>query len=165
MESRKTIPSNDDHKVIQFVAYFEAFKGILVLVAATGLLTLVHKDLQDLAGRLVEHTHLNPASKYPHIFIDAAARLQDTKLILLALGAAAYSFIRLFEAYGLYRKKAWAEVLAAASGAIYIPIELYEWFHHPTWLRAAVFALNAVVVVVMLRALIQSYRARGRNAT
>ena len=64
-------------KAILLVAYFEAFKGALVLIAATGLLTLIDKDLQAIAARLVEHTHLNPASKYPQIFIDAAGRLQD----------------------------------------------------------------------------------------
>lgn len=153
MEPQKTTLTSHN-KAIQFVACLEAFKGIIVLIAATGLLTLVHKDLQGLAERLVEHTHLNPASKYPHIFIDAAARLHDSKLVLLALGAMAYSFTRFVEAYGLSREKAWAEVLAAASGAIYIPIELYEWFHNPTWFRAAIFAINAVIVIIMLQALV-----------
>jgi uncharacterized membrane protein (DUF2068 family) len=163
MKSPPTAPANE-RKAIRLVAYFEAFKGLLVIAAATGLLALVHKDLQDLAARLVEHTHLNPASRYPRIFIDAAARLQDSRLVLLALGAAAYSLLRLIEAYGLYREKAWAEVLAAASGAIYMPIELYEWFHHPTWLRAAIFTLNAAVVAIMLHALLQRRHKRTMNA-
>ena len=150
-------------KAILLVAYFEAFKGALVLIAATGLLTLIDKDLQAIAARLVEHTHLNPASKYPQIFIDAAGRLQDSKLVLLALGAATYSVVRLVEAFGLYREKAWAEVLAAASGAIYLPIELYEWVHHPTWLHAGIFVLNAIVVTIMLRAVLNRRRAQQLN--
>jgi uncharacterized membrane protein (DUF2068 family) len=153
-----------ERKAIRLVAYFEAFKGILVLVAATGLLALVDKDLQDLAARLVEHSHLNPASKYPRIFIDAAARLQDSRMALLALGAASYSLVRLVEAYGLYRERAWAEVLAAASGALYMPVELYEWFIHPTWLRATIFVLNGAVVAVMVYAFLERRRARGQNA-
>ncbi len=135
------------------MAWFEAFKGILVLVAATGLLTLVHKDLHAWAASLIEHAHLNPASKYPQIFLDAASRVQDTKTVLLALGAAAYAGIRLAEAYGLYHERAWAEVLAAVSGGIYMPVEAYEWLAHPTWLRATLFMVNGAVVVLMLRAL------------
>ncbi len=142
------------HRAIRLVAYFEAFKGVLVLVAASGLLALVHQDLHQWAATLIAHAHLNPASKYPQIFLDAALKLQDTKTVLLALGAAAYSSVRLAEAYGLYREKAWAEVLAAASGAIYMPVEAYEWFKQPTWLRAALFVVNGAVVALMLRALV-----------
>ncbi|MEQ1579073.1 MAG: DUF2127 domain-containing protein [Steroidobacteraceae bacterium] len=152
-----------ERKAIRLVAYFEAFKGILVLVAASGLLTLLHRNVQDFAARLIEHAHLNPASKYPRIFLDAAGQLQDSRLILLALGAAAYSTIRLLEAYGLYREKAWAEVLAAASGAIYMPFELYGWVRDPTWLHACILLLNAGVVAVMLLALWHRRQA-GRQA-
>ena len=84
-------------------------------------------------------------------------------MVLLALGAASYSVVRLVEAFGLYREKAWAEVLAAASGAIYRPIELYEWVHHPTWLRAGIFVLNAIVVTIMLRAALNRRRAQQLN--
>jgi uncharacterized membrane protein (DUF2068 family) len=151
----------NDRRAIRLIAYFEAFKGVLVLAAASGLLTLIHKDLQDLAARVVEHMHLNPASKYPQIFIDAAARLQDSRLVMLALGAAAYSAVRLAEGYGLYHERAWAEVLAAASGALYMPLEIYEFFHHPTWLRAGIFTVNAAVVAVMLHALLKRRRAQS----
>jgi uncharacterized membrane protein (DUF2068 family) len=154
-----------ERKAIRLVAYFEAFKGILVLIAASGLLTLVHRNVQDFAARLIEHAHLNPASKYPRIFLDAAGQLQDSRLVLLALGAAVYSAIRLAEAYGLYREKAWAEVLAAASGAIYLPLELYGWVRDPTWLPACILVLNAAVVVVMLLALFHRRQAQREEAT
>jgi uncharacterized membrane protein (DUF2068 family) len=143
----------NEHKAIRLVAYFEAFKGLLVIVAATGLLTLVHQNLHDLAASLIAHTHLNPASKYPLIFLEAATRLQDTRTALLAGGAAVYATVRLAEGYGLYYEKAWAEVLAAGSGAIYLPVEIYEWYSQPTWFHAALFTVNALVVALMLHAL------------
>ena len=142
-----------ERSAMRLVACFEAFKGVLVLLAASGLLSLLHKDIEAIAVRLIEHMHLNPASKYATIFLDAAARLQDSRLVMLALGAAAYATIRLVEGWGLYRERAWAEVLAAASGAIYMPIEVYGWFKHPTWFRFAVFVVNAAVVGIMWRAL------------
>jgi len=152
----------NEHNAIRLVAYFEAFKGVLVIVAATGLLTLVHQNLHDLAASLIAHAHLNPASKYPLIFLDAATRLQDTRTVLLAAGAAVYSAVRLAEGYGLYYEKAWAEVLAAGSGAIYLPVEIYEWFAQPSWFRAALFTVNAVVVALMLHALWQRRRAQAQ---
>lgn len=148
-----------EQRAIRAVAYFEAFKGVLVIVAASGLAAFIHQDLPGLAATLIEHAHLNPAAHYPRIFIDAASRLQDTRLLLLAFGAAAYSMIRMVEAYGLFRERAWAEVFAAASGAVYMPIELYEWAAQPSWLRAGIFMVNAAVVGIMLMAIRRRQRA------
>ena len=137
---------------IKAVAAFEALKGAVVLAASSGLL-LVHQGLHAFMASLVEHTHLNPASKYPHIFLDAATRLQDTNLLVLALGAACYSVLRFVEAYGLYRERPWAEWLAAVSGGIYIPFEIANVVHERSGLGVLLLMANAAVVAVMVRAL------------
>jgi len=124
-----------------------------VLLAATGVLSFMHGDLYRAAAVLIAHAHLNPAAKYPKIFLDAAARLQDSHLLLLAAGAALYSLVRFVEAWGLFFEKAWAEVLAAASGGIYVPLELAEFVRRPTWHGAVLLVLNLAVVVIMVRAL------------
>jgi uncharacterized membrane protein (DUF2068 family) len=147
---------------INAIALFEAFKGLLALCAASGLLLFVHRDLHELAVRLVEHAHLNPAARYPRIFLDAATHMQQSQLVLLAAGAAAYASLRFLEAYGLFYQRAWAEVIAAASGAIYVPFELERLARRPTWLSVVIVAVNAAIVVVMVRALMQ--RRQERNA-
>src|SRR2546423_9641575 len=65
---------------VRAVAFFEALKGALVLVAGFGLLALVHRDLEVLAERLVRHSHLNPPGPYPRAFIEAAAPPSRTAL-------------------------------------------------------------------------------------
>lgn len=152
------------NRAVQLIACFEALKGVLVLVAATGLLSLLHRDVVALATRLLEHLHLNPAARYPQIFLDAASHLQDSRLLLLALGAAAYAAVRLVEAYGLLKERPWAEFLAAGSGTIYLPIEVFEFVRHPTALRAAVMVVNALVVAIMVHALLRRRRALLRKA-
>ena len=140
------------------IACVEAFKGVIVLLAATGVLSLVHKDLNELAARLVQHSHLNPASKYPHIFLDAVSHLQHPRLLWLALGAAAYAAVRLVEAYGLFWERAWAEWLAALSGGLYVPFEILHLVRGPSLLSAVVLAVNLMVVAVMVWALLQRRR-------
>ena len=152
------------HRTIRLIAFFEAAKGLFVLLAGLGMLSLVHRNLHNLAVRLVDHSHLNPASRYPQIFIDAASNIQDSRLVLLALGAAAYSTIRLAEAYGLFYEKAWAELLAAGSGAIYIPFELVRFMRHPNLLGAALFLANVGIVTVMVRALLRRRNRRTETA-
>lgn len=140
---------------LRWVALFELTKGLVVVLATTGLLALVHQDLHQMAVRLMEHTHLNPASHYPRIVLDAIDHLHDARLRMLALGALAYASLRFLEAYGLWRGKAWAEALAAGSGAVYVPFEVWELVRAPTWHGAALLIFNLTVVAVMLQALRQ----------
>ena len=151
-------------RTIRLIALFEAVKGLAVLLAGFGLLSLLHRDLHAIALRLVHHAHLNPASRYPQIFVDAASNMQDQRLLWLAAGAAVYAAIRLAEGWGLYRERAWAEVLAAASGGMYVPIELYRLLRHPTWLGAGLLAVNLAVVAVMVHALVRRRRDRARSS-
>lgn len=148
-------PASRDRRALAVVATFEALKGVLALIGASGLLLWVHASLHDAALRLLAHLHLNPASTYPHIFVDAATHLDNTNLTLLAAGAAGYAALRFAEAWGLYRHAAWAEVLAAVSGAIYVPFEVMNVIEDPGWHAWVLLVLNLAVVALMLRALLQ----------
>ena len=149
---------------IKFVALFEAIKGLVVLLAGTGLLALVHKDLHALALSLVEHAHLNPAGRYPQIFLDAASNLHESRLLLLALGALIYSALRFAEAFGLYFRRTWAEILAAISGGIYLPYEFLDFVHSRTALHAWLLVGNAAVVAIMVLALVRRRRSTASGA-
>lgn len=146
---------------IRAVALFEAFKGALVLAAASGLLSLVHRDVHAAAAALIAHLHLNPAAHYPTIFLDAAANVHDSRLLMLAAGAATYALVRFVEAYGLFGEKAWAEVLAAVSGGIYVPFEIAGLVARPTWHGALLLAVNLAVVALMVVALWRRRQQRG----
>lgn len=149
---------------VRAVAYLEAAKGVLVLAAATGLLSLIHRDVHHLAAVLIEHTHLNPASRYPQIFLDASTKLGDSSLLWLAAGAFLYAAVRLLEAYGLYFERAWAELLAACSGAIYVPFEVAELVRRPSWHGAVFLIANLLIVALMVRALRRRRAAAAAGA-
>ena len=149
--SRKT-----DRAGLKTIAIFEALKGSVILLAAAGLISLVHKDAQAAAEEIVRHFHLNPASRYPHIFLDAAASLSSGKLWFLAAGALLYSAIRFAESYGLWHERAWAEWLGAVSGSLYVPIEIYELMRGVSGLKVALLVLNVAIVAFLGRAIYRS---------
>lgn len=142
-------------QALRTIALYEAAKGALILVTGLGLLSLLHHDVQHIAERLLLHLHLNPAARYPHIFIDAASRLTEPRMLLLAAGAAIYSAVRFIEAYGLWRGRGWAEWFAALSGAIYIPFELYELQVRVTALSLSALLINMAIVAFMLYCMFQ----------
>lgn len=143
---------------LRAVAILEAAKGTLVLLVGLGLLSIGHEAIERFAERLVTHAHLNPAAHYSDIFIYLASRLHGIAVPVLACAAFLYAGIRLSEAYGLWRERRWAEWLAAWSGAIYIPFELYELSVRVTWLKIGALFLNVAIVAFMLYSLSQSKR-------
>lgn len=151
-------------RTVRAVALFEGTKGALVFLAGFSALSLIHHDVQRLAEQLVAHLHLNPASRYPRIFIEATAHLTDARLWLLAILAAAYGLVRFVEAYGLWRGKRWAEWFAAVSGAIYIPFEFYELFKGAIWLSLGALLANVFIVGVMIDVLLREHPAEPVNA-
>jgi uncharacterized membrane protein (DUF2068 family) len=143
---------------LHVVALFEAAKGLLVLLAGFELLSFIHKDIHEAAMRLVEHSHLNPASHYPRIFLDLTEHINDTKLWGMAIAAAMYSVVRMIEAVGLWFKKGWAEWFAILTGGMYIPVEIFEVARSVTWPRVTVLIVNVGVVSYLLLVLIRDGR-------
>ena len=158
------ISSSTSRSVVRTVALFEAAKGLLVLLAGFGCLTMLHRDAGELAEELIDRLHLDPTNKYPGIFIDAASTLNDSRLWMWAAFAGIYASFRLIEAFGLWRQLPWAEWLAFAGGAIYLPVEVYSIVEKFTWLRVSVLGLNLLVVIFMAQVLYRTLEKRRRLA-
>ena len=131
------------------MALFEALKGAIVLIAGFGLAGLVHRDAELAAEQLIGRLHLNPAKKFPRVFLELAANASDSQLWGLAALALAYALLRFTEAYGLWFGRRWAEWIAAVSDAIYVPVEIYELARGVSWIKAGALLLNAAVVAYM----------------
>lgn len=142
---------------LRVVALFEAAKGLLVLFVGFGLLAFIHKDFHSAAEQLVRHFHLNPASRYPLIFLDAAQHLTDRYLWAMAFSALLYSVVRLAEAYGLWHQRQWAEWFGLLTGTMYIPVELFEIMRGVTWPKVTILVINAGIVGCLAYVL---YRSR-----
>ncbi|KAB2640737.1 MAG: DUF2127 domain-containing protein [Verrucomicrobia bacterium] len=135
-------------KSLRAVAVFEAVKGLLVLAAGCGSLGLLHKDAHSIALKFVASIHLDPAAKYPKLFIDVSDHVTDGKLWFFAGLALVYAIFRFIEGYGLWKERAWAEWLALISGSIYLPVEIYELCVDFSW--GMILALLANIGVVGL---------------
>ncbi len=144
---------------LRALAVYEAAKGALVLLAGFGLLSFLQYDAQHFAEQLVAHLHLNPAKGYPRIFIDAAANVTDARLRLLAGLALVYAAVKGILAYGLWLERRWAEWFAVASGAIYVPAEVYEIARGVTWTKILLLIVNVCIVAYLIYVLWRSERS------
>jgi uncharacterized membrane protein (DUF2068 family) len=133
-------------KGLRTVATIEFSKGVAAVLLAFGLLSLLHKDLWDVADSLLQFFHINPDHHFAQAFLDLADRVTDRQLWGFAGGAFAYSAIRFVEAYGLWRTRVWAEWLAILSGLIYLPYEIHGVIRKSTPFRWSVIFLNLALV-------------------
>lgn len=138
---------------IKAVSLLEAAKGVVVLLAGCGVLSLIHHDVQKIAEQLVAHLHLNPAKYYPRIFLDTTAHITDYRLRLMCVFALSYALARFIESYGLWRRRHWAEWFAAVSGGIYIPFEIFELIRKVDFLSISLLIVNLLIVGIMITVL------------
>ncbi|HMK28558.1 MAG TPA: DUF2127 domain-containing protein [Terriglobales bacterium] len=131
------------------MASVEFVKGLVVLLAGFGVLSLVHRDAWDVAESFLEWLRISPEDHYAQVFLNLADQITDAKLWTVAIGALAYSTLRFVEAYGLWRARAWAEWLALISGSIYLPFEIVELARRPDWIRLSILLINLAVVLYM----------------
>jgi uncharacterized membrane protein (DUF2068 family) len=158
MTERPQTPNQS--KALHAIALFEGVKGIAAITASFGLLSLAHHDVRAMAYALIGHFHLDPDAHYPRILLNDATLLANANLRQAVLLAWAYASIRLTEGYGLWKDRAWAEWLAAVSGAVYLPLELSHLVAHTTFINGMVLAGNIAVVAYMV---VRLWRRRNQN--
>lgn len=139
------------------IALFEVAKGLVAIIASLALLNLTHQNVLYLTTLSINFFHLDSDAHYFKTLFDYTDLLNNDDLHTTILLAWAYAAIRFVEGYGLWKSRAWAEWLAAVSGAIYLPIEISHLIKHASVINITVLATNAVVVVYMI------YRLRWRR--
>jgi len=154
----KLAPEAEGHPtqvgVLRGIATFEMAKGLVVLLAATGVVLLMQKeDPWDIADGLLRLLHISPDHRLAQLFLDWADSLTDARVYAVAAVAAAYSILRFLEAYGLWYARAWAEWIALISGAMYLPFEVYILAHRLSWIHALILAINLAIVCYMIHLL------------
>jgi uncharacterized membrane protein (DUF2068 family) len=135
---------------LRAVATIEALKGFLAILLTACLLFLLHKDVEQVAGDILDAIHMNPEHPISHAVLHMASKMTDGRLWGFAFGALAYATVRFVEAYGLWNRRVWAEWFALLSGSLYIPLEVTQAISHPDAIHLLVLVANIFIVLYML---------------
>jgi uncharacterized membrane protein (DUF2068 family) len=150
-------------KGLRTVATIEFSKGVGAVLLGFGVLSLLHKDLWDVADSLLQFFHVNPDHHFAQTVLDLADRVTDRQLWGFAAGAFGYSILRFVEAYGLWRTRVWAEWLAILSGLIYLPFEIHSLIHKSTPFRWSIIFINLGLVSYVAYVRFSEERRRRRQ--
>jgi uncharacterized membrane protein (DUF2068 family) len=147
-------PDPHAHPGLHAIAIFEATKGLLALLAASGLEILGPAPLQRWLHELINRFQLDPH----HGALDWLSRMinPDSVHLAAAIGLG-YALLRFIEAWGLWRVRTWASWLGCIGAAVYLPFDLYALSKHPGWLSVSVLVVNLIVVWVLARDLFKRH--------
>ena len=54
------------------------------------------------------------------------------------------------EGTGLWLRKRWAEWMTVILTSTLVPVEIYEIWRHPTWIKVLVLAINVGIVIYLI---------------
>jgi uncharacterized membrane protein (DUF2068 family) len=134
---------------LRAVATFEGIKGLAVLLLGLGLLSLLHKDVEEAAENLLLTFHIDRDHRLSAAFLRLASKINDRRLWAIFFATLAYATVRFTEGWGLWHRRVWAEWFALLSGALYLPFEIVKVLERPNFWHIGLLVTNIAIVVYM----------------
>ncbi|HTH52156.1 MAG TPA: DUF2127 domain-containing protein [Pyrinomonadaceae bacterium] len=131
---------------IHLISLEKVLKATLMIFVGYKLLTLLGRDVHEWAADFVSRHGVDTANRYVQPMLDKLVGVGDRQLKEFSVAAFGYSSILYIEGLGLWFQKRWAEYLTAIATALFIPVEIYEIFQRPTWVRFAALGINTFIV-------------------
>lgn len=148
-----TPPTKVESRWLIVIGLMKLVKAAFLIAFAFAALGFMHRDLTVECYRLAEFIHVDPENRFMDFVIQKIGGMNATTLKHLSEFIFVYAAIYLTEGIGLLRRKRWAEWMTTIVTASFIPIELWHLWHHPSWGKVIVIALNMLILVYLIRVL------------
>lgn len=131
---------------LYFIIAIKLLKGTLFVALAFVAYALSDNDLPAEYQKWLHILRLNPEKRFWTQVATQVGQLTEARVVWVALGTLVYSLFSLVEGIGLIFRVSWAGWLAIGESAFFIPIEMFELVHRPSWGVAVILALNIFIV-------------------
>jgi uncharacterized membrane protein (DUF2068 family) len=120
----------------------------LVLLALSAALFAFHAQhvTQPFQAFFGAELSEDPHDLVANIMIRLVPNLSLHTELLLAVGAIVYAALEVIEAVGLWRLVLWVELLTVFETSVFLPYEVWEFFHQFSVLKAGSFVINVLIV-------------------
>lgn len=131
------------------IGAFKLAEAVLFALIGVGVIRIMHHGLVDELTRLVVALHRDPEGRFASLLLDKAALLDSHRLKEISAAAFAHSALDIVEGAGLVLRQVWAEFITLGVSVLFLPLEVFALARHATWIKAAIFVANLVVVVYL----------------
>jgi uncharacterized membrane protein (DUF2068 family) len=131
------------------IGLFKLSKAIFFLGVSLGALHFLHHDLSETFDHVVRELRFDPESRLVDFVTDHLPEVTHHRLRLISLGTFLYAALCTTEAYGLLRRRVWAEFVTMWLSVSFLPWELWEIVRRPTMWHLGILLANLVVVAYL----------------
>ena len=142
--------SNESRRGLMLIGVMKLLKGIGLLVLGVGVLSLLHRDAEVTVRGWVEFLRVDSHGRLIDHLLEKVAGISPRTLRRLGVGTLLYAAVFSTEGVGLLLAKPWAEYMTTGVTVSFLPIEAYEFFKHPSLVKAVVTLINVAVVVYLV---------------
>ena len=142
------------------IGIFKLVKAVFFVGVSLGALHFIHHDLTDTLDHIFREMHFDPEHGVVDLIMDKVALVTHHKLRLISLGSVLYAGLCCTEAYGLLRRRVWAEFVTLWLSASFLPWETYEIVREPNLWHATIILVNLLVVAYLVWMLQRKKRIR-----
>ena len=125
-------------------------EALLCILLGIGAIKLLHKDLMDVATRIITALRLDPEGRFVNLLLDRVALISPHMLKQISVGIFAYAGLHTLEGVGLVLRKKWAEYVTLILTASFLPWEFFEIIRHFTWIKVVLTGINVLVVLFLV---------------
>jgi uncharacterized membrane protein (DUF2068 family) len=137
-------------KGLWLIAALKLLKAMSLLAIAIGALHYLHSDMDDTVTNWVNVLRVDPENRYLHHVIEKLMAVDDRQLRAISAGSFFYSALLFTEGMGLMLEKRWAEYFTIIVTSSFLPLEIYEIFHHFHWGKVALLVVNLGIVAYLV---------------
>ncbi|MBI1820376.1 MAG: DUF2127 domain-containing protein [Nitrospirae bacterium] len=136
---------------LKFIIWERLVKGTLLILISLKGFSLINRDLHQVVDQLIAQFNLDVDRSLIAISLKKIGMINGHFLFMISIAVFLYGVLDLVEAYGLHKRRKWAEYLTVFATALFIPFEIYEVLEKITIIRTGALILNCMIVVFLIR--------------
>jgi uncharacterized membrane protein (DUF2068 family) len=143
-------PARKD-RLLPWIAAERAFRAVVLWIVGIALLTHPNANWAGEATRLAQHLGLDPNSNWIRRLTADLRKIHGSEDVFFGIVALAYGTLEGTEAYGLWRRRHWAEWLTVIATSLLLIPETWELTKSISLLKVGALVVNIAIVVYLLR--------------
>lgn len=136
---------------LKFIIWERFVKGLLLILISLKGMSLINRDLHQVVDELISQFNLDVDRSVIAITLKKVGMIDGHLLFIISIAVFLYGVLDLVEAYGLHKRKRWAEYLTVIATALFIPFEVYEVMDKITLIRTGALILNILIVIFLIK--------------
>jgi uncharacterized membrane protein (DUF2068 family) len=149
-----TVPAAErKDRLLPWIAAERAFRAVVLVVVGIVLVSHPHTDWAGEITSFAQKLGLDTKSNWVHRIVEKVRGIHGGEELLFGVIALAYGALEGVEAYGLWRRRRWGELLTVVATSLLIIPEVWALTKGASLLKVGALVVNVLIVAYLVRRL------------